>query len=97
MFFRSKIQKIELLISQLSEDELHLVHEKIDQCILLLRNEEQAQILKSLQLGDRVFFQHKNERVEGAITKLNKVSAQVIDTQNHYWKVSPSLLTKISN
>lgn len=96
MFFRSKVQKIELLISRLSKEELRLAHEKIAQRMLLLRNQEQAQILKSLQLGDRVFFQHKNERVEGSVIKLNKVSAQIIDTKNRYWKISPSLLTKVS-
>jgi len=65
MFFRSKIEKIKILIDELSKDELHSVHDKIAQRMLLflLRHEEQAQILKSWQIGDRVFFYYKNKRV----------------------------------
>ena len=95
MFFRSKIEKIESLINKLSKEELHLAHEKIAKRMLLLNSKEQAEILKSLRVGDRVSFYHKGERIEGTIIRLNKVSAQVIDTQKHYWKISPSLLTKI--
>lgn len=95
MFFKTRIQKIELLISQLSKEELHLVHDKIVQRLLLFRNEQQAQVLKSLRIGDRVYFDYKNERVEGTIIRLNKISAGLIDTKNHHWKISPSLLTKI--
>lgn len=95
MFFRTKIQKIESLISQLSKEELHLAHEKIAQRLLLFRNEQQTQILKSLKIGDRVYFDYKNERVEGTVVKLNKISAGLIDTKNGHWKISPSLLTKI--
>ena len=95
MFFRSKIEKIESLINKLSKEELHLAHEKIAKRLLLLNSEKQAQILKSLQIGDKVSFYHKSELIEGTIIRLNKVSAQVIDTKKHYWKISPSLLTKI--
>ncbi len=95
MFFRSKIEKIESLINKLSKEELHLAHEKIAKRMLLLNSKEQAEILKSLRVGDRVSFYHKGERIEGTIIRLNKVSAQVIDIQKHYWKISPSLLTKI--
>lgn len=95
MFFRTKIQKIESLINRLSKEELHLAHDKISQRLLLLRNKQQGQILKSLRIEDQVFFEHKNERIEGTIIKLNKVSAGVIDTKNRHWKISPSLLTKI--
>ena len=72
-----------------------MAHEKIAKRMLLLNSKEQAEILKSLRVGDRVSFYHKGERIEGTIIRLNKVSAQVIDTQKHYWKISPSLLTKI--
>lgn len=95
MFFKSKIQKIESLINQLSKEELHLVYNKIAQQLFLLRNEQQGQILKSLRIEDQVFFEHKNERIEGTIIKLNKISAGMVDTKNRHWKISPSLLTKI--
>lgn len=95
MFFRTKIQKMESLISQLSKEELRLAHDKISQRLLLFRNEQQTQILKSLRIGDRVYFDYKNERMEGTIVKLNKISAGLIDIKNGHWKISPSLLTKI--
>lgn len=79
----------------MSEEELHLAHNKIAQRLLLFRNEQQAQILKSLKLGDRVSFDYKSERIEGTIIKLNKLTAKIVDTKNNYWNISPSLLIKI--
>ena len=48
----------------------------------------------SLQRGDRVFFEHKGQRIEGIVLRINRRTISV-QTGLQLWRVSPQLLTKI--
>ena len=66
--------------------------------ILKVRNRQlEEQIAYEFNIGDNVYFMSKaGEKISGVIKKINQRSITVDTGDFSQWKVSPSLLTKVS-
>lgn len=53
--------------------------------------------IQQFQLGNIVqFMSSEDELIQGTVSKLNKKTVNIVTPEGTQWKVSPSLLTKVS-
>lgn len=83
------------LINKLNQEELKNLHKIVWQRLKFLHKQKSKQAIKKFQVFDHVYFQNKNKRQRGIITRLNQKTAIVTLDNGERWKISPMLLRKV--
>jgi len=84
-------------ISGLSIEELVELNHEIMARIENLHQAASYRSMAKLKVGDRVSFTPTpGQPLQGTILRLNKKTVSICTDEKQYWKVSPTLLTKVT-
>ena len=84
-------------LSRLSIPELIELNHQVMARIENLHQAESYKTMAKLKVGDKVRFTPANgQTINGTILRLNKKTVSLCTDDHQYWKVSPTLLTKVT-
>ena len=85
-------------INEMSIDELLKLNEIICERIDYLRAKQDQDALIQLHLGNQVHFESRyGETVFGIVVKINRKTVIVMSREGKQWKISPGLLTPVTD
>lgn len=85
---------IRQLIGRLNEDELHALHQIVDERLRLLHRAKALFAIRDFQTLDRVYFEHQGQKKYGTVIRLNQKTISVKLDNGEHWNVIPQMLKK---
>ena len=93
---KDTLSKILPLLQELTESELKHLNRVVVEHLRQQQKNKDLQLISKFRIDDRVCFDHSSKGViEGYIVSLNQKSVSVATVDEHRWRISPELLSKV--
>ena len=83
-------------LDNLTESELRDLHREIIMRLNFYSENRRKTQLMAFRIGDRVWFETDQGRMEGLIIRINQKTASINADDGRNWRVSPNFLKKIA-
>lgn len=92
--YNRNLSRISEIIKGLTEEELRVANRLIGERQRFFWQKRNVKALERFFLNDRVYFDHKGQRICGTIVKINQRTVSIDTDDGVDWKVSPTLLRR---
>lgn len=93
---KSMVESLKI-INRLSVEDLMALNEMIIARLKEIHREECVEKAQQFKVGDFVSFKDKTKRREGIVLKIHQKTIKVFTTEELFWNISPTFLSKINN